>query len=406
MRHPLTQVARAGYSLDAVNFLVAGAQTSFGAFVSVYLASNAWTQAQIGDALSLGTIVAMAGQLPAGAIVDRAWNKRLILGVGIVAVAASALLFAWPTPAPILAGQVLHGFASCLIAPAIAAISLAMAGAGAFGERLGRNARFSSIGSAIAALLFGSVGTYATGGAVFTLAGGLMLLAVLALPYLPAAAAKVPRTPTYGETLRDLRDLLSDRRLLGFAGCVALFQLANAAMLPLVAAELTLVAGSSANLIIAVCIVAPQALVAFLSPHVGRLADRIGRRPLMAIGFAAIPLRGVLLAAYINHPAVVMPVQVLDGISAAALGILLPLVAADLTGGRSGFNLRLAVLGLAGGAGATLSTSLAGHTADAWDTPAALLVLAAVGAAAVCGVLALGETRPYPAQAVTASVNT
>ena len=90
--------------------------------------------------------------------------------------------------------------------------------------------------------------------------------------------------------------------------------------------------------------------------------------------------------------------QALDGISAAALGVLMPLVAADLTRRSGGFSSALGMLGLAAGLGATLSTGLAGLIADRFGAPAALLALAGAGAAAVAGLLALPETRPPPAR--------
>ena len=60
-------------------------------------------------------------------------------------------------------------------------------------------------------------------------------------------------------------------------------------------------------------------------------------------------------------------VQALDGVSAAAMGALLPLLAADLTRGTNRFNLCMGVLGLATGVGATLSTVVAGAIADRWE---------------------------------------
>ena len=61
-------------------------------------------------------------------------------------------------------------------------------------------------------------------------------------------------------------------------------------------------------------------------------------------------MRGVLLSLD-TSPGWVAAVQVLDGVSAAALGVLVPLVAADLTRGRGGFSAALGLLGLAAGAG-------------------------------------------------------
>ncbi|MBC7799619.1 MAG: MFS transporter, partial [Gemmatimonadaceae bacterium] len=153
--------------LDALNALVASSQTGFGAFVAVYLTSQAWTQADIGLALSVGTIAAMVSQLPAGALVDAMRSKRLAIAIGGIAVALSALLFAASSAwASVMAAKVLHGFASCMIGPAIAAVSLELAGRRGLGLRLGRNARFASLGSAAAAVILGGIGTYVSGQAV------------------------------------------------------------------------------------------------------------------------------------------------------------------------------------------------------------------------------------------------
>ena len=389
--------ARSGLGLDLLNGLVASSQTGFGAFIAVYLTAQAWTQGHIGEALSLGTAVAMVSQLPAGALVDAMRSKRLAVAAGGLAVAASALLFAaWPHPLAVLAAEVLHGFASCVIAPAIAALSLVLVGQAGLGERLGRNARFASLGSAGSAALLGWLGTYVSGRAVFWVTAALMVLGLMALRLLPPGGAVGPeaastREPSAG---RGALRVLLDRRLLVFAAGIALFSLSNAAMLPLVAGEMTRRAGSSANLVIAACIIAPQALVAVLSPLVGRKANQWGRRPLLLLGFAALPVRGALLAVISAVPAAVVLVQTLDGISAAVLGVLMPLVAADLTRTTGRFNLCMGFLGLAAGVGATLSTTFSGLVADGAGPRTALLALAAVGAAGVAVLAALPETNP------------
>jgi len=396
--------ARTARVLDVLNALVASSQTGFGAFIAVYLTAQAWTQADIGEALSLGTVVAMLSQLPAGALVDAMRSKRLAIAMGGIAVAASALLFAASSAwLAVLGAEVLHGFASCMIGPAIAAVSLELTGWAGLGVQLGRNARFSSIGSAVAAVVLGAVGTYLSGAGVFWATAVLMALGLLTLRSLPPPAVELRSSHIAAETrgLPGAIWALLDRRLLVFAACVMLFHLSNAAMLPIVANEVTRSTGARANLVIAACVVVPQAIVAGLSPLVGRTAGSWGRRPLLLLGFAALPVRGVLLSIDAN-PVYLVLMQALDGVSAAVFGVLLPLVAADLTRGTRHFNLCMGLLGLAVGAGATLSTLAAGLVADRFGNGPALLALASVGAAAVLGLLALPETRETPPEATVA----
>jgi MFS family permease len=193
-----------------------------------------------------------------------------------------------------------------------------------------------------------------------------------------------------------LRQLFSDRRLLIFAGCVALFHLSNAAMLPLAGAAVTMRAGSYANIIIAACIVVPQAVVALCSPWVGRSAERFGRRRLLLLGWAALPLRGLLLAVLPGSWPLIIG-QAVAGLSGAVFGVMLPLLAADLTRGTSHFNLCMGVLGLAMYLGSAISTSLGGEIADIAGMPVAFAALAFSGLIGTLLVwLAMPETRTAP----------
>jgi MFS family permease len=187
--------------------------------------------------------------------------------------------------------------------------------------------------------------------------------------------------------------VLSDRRLLIFAGCILLFQLANAAMLPLMGGILTLQSSAWASTLIGACIVVPQLIVAAIAPWVGRRADSWGRRPLLLLCFAALALRGALFALVAN-PYLVIAVQVLDGVCAAVLGVTLPLVVADITRGTGRFNLGLGIIGSAVGIGAALSTTLAGYAFDHFGGAAAFCGLAGVAACGLAVVwLLLPETR-------------
>ena len=136
--------------------------------------------------------------------------------------------------------------------------------------------------------------------------------------------------------------------LLVLAASVLLFHLANAAMLPLVGSDVTMRSSRWATALVAACIITPQFVVAAISPTVGQLAQSWGRRPLLLIGFAALPLRGALLA-WTNDPYMIVAVQTLDGVSGAVLGILVPLTLADITRGTGRFNLTQGIVGSATG---------------------------------------------------------
>jgi MFS family permease len=378
-----------------VNFFVADVQTGFGPFVAVYLTTHKWTQVEIGFALSLGTITSLISQLPAGVLVDAMRNKRMAASWALIGIIAAALLLAvMPQQLPVLVAQMLHGFASCVLTPAIAAISLGLAGHAALGERLGRNARFASIGNGLAAAVMGGTGAYLSSRAVFFLTAALCVPALVALWSM--RVGKPVRTKAAGRVLdvAGLKRLIADRRLLICCVCVMLFHLSNAAMLPLAGAAVTMRAGDFANLIIAACIVVPQAVVALMSPWVGRMAARLGRRPVLLLGWGALPLRGLLLAVLPGAWPLVIG-QAVSGISAAVFGVMLPLLAADLTIGTAHFNLCMGVLGLAMFLGAAASTSLSGGIADAAGMHAAFLFLAAIGALGFAAVwLAMPETQP------------
>lgn len=391
--------ARSLRALDWLNFFIADVQTGFGPFIASYLASKKWTQGEIGLMLSVGTITAMASQIPAGVLIDALPGKRGAAAAAIGALIFSALLLGIsPTWLPVLTAEIFHGFASCMLTPAIAAISFALVGRMNLGDRIGRNARFASIGSAVAALLMGLFGQYVSIRSIFWLTAALAVPALFALSMIESARIDTPMPKDASRSEENgsretLRELLRDKRLLIFALCVILFHLSNAAMLNLAAGDVTAHMGDNVQLVIAACIIVPQMVVAALSPWVGRSAQKWGRRPVMLLGFSALPLRALLFAG-VSSPYLLVPVQALDGLSAAVFGVMLPLIAVDVGGDKGRYNLCIGVFGLAAGIGATLSTSIAGFAADKFGDTIAFMGLAAAGALAVLLVwAAMPETK-------------
>jgi MFS family permease len=387
--------------LDWFVFFVADVQTGFGPFVAVYLTAQKWTQVDIGLVLTVGSLVALAGQMPGGALVDAARSERLVAGLAVAAIAISALAYAaWPIFPVILTAAALHSAASCVLGPAMAAISLGLVWHAAVGERLGRNARFAAIGNGLAAAAMGACGYFLSARAVFFVTAALLGPALLALRMISSQEIDAERAHggpperRAGRLPAELLGLARKRPLVIFAGCIMMFHLGNAAMLPLMGSVLTTRSSQWATVLIAACIVGPQLLVAIFSPWVGRKAQAWGRRPLLLAAFASLPLRGLLFATVAN-PYLLVAAQLLDGVSAAVLAVMVPLVIADLTRRTGHFNLGQGIVGTAVGIGASVSTTYAGYLSDQFGSPIAFLGLASV---AILGFFALWvlmpETRP------------
>ena len=358
-------------------------QTGFGPFIAVYLTTQKWTQVEIGFVLSIGGIVGLLGQMPGGAIVDAARSERLVAGLAVATIGCAALAYAvWPIFPVVAAAATLHALASCVLGPAIAAISLGLVGPLAIGERLGRNARFASLGNGSAAALMGACRLSAVEPVGVSrhlpsgdpdLAGARRGSASRRSTWRNAMAPSMREVPDPEAT--SVLHLLRQRPLLIFAGGVLLFQLANAAMLPLMAGVVTTRSSQWAPVLIAACIIVPQAIVALTSPSVGRKAQAWGRRPLLLLAFGALAIRGLLFAV-VSDPYLLVAVQVFDGITAAVFSVMVPLIVADVAFGSGHFNLAQGIVGTATGIGASLSTVLAGYISDNFGSSTAFIGLA------------------------------
>jgi predicted MFS family arabinose efflux permease len=393
--HPPSAQSQRG--LDWFIFFLADVQTGFGPFVAVYLTTQKWTQSEIGLILSIGGIVGLIGQMPGGAIVDAARPERLVAGLAVATIGGSALAYAaWPIFPVVALAAILHAAASCVLGPVIAAISLGLVGPRAIGERLGRNARFASLGNGVAAGVMGAVGYLLSSRAVFVVSFAFAFATLLSLARIRdreidpeqahGALARVKPDPDATSVLH----LLHRRPLVVFACTVFLLQFANAAMLPLMAGIVTERSSENAPALIAICIIVPQAIVALMSPSVGRKAQAWGRRPLLMIAFGALAVRGALFAT-VHDPSLLVAVQVLDGITAAVFGVMTPLIVADVAFGSGHFNFAQGVIGTAAGIGASLSTLIAGYASDRFGHGIAFMELSA---AALLGLLVVSVLMP------------
>jgi MFS family permease len=389
-------------SLDAVNLFLAAALSGFGPYVAVFLAGQNWPQQDIGFVLTAAGLAGLLSQPLGGELLDVIRSKRIVVAIGAIMVAASALILALSPSFPLVfAALILQGTTGGFLGMAIAAISLGLVGHAALGERLGRNQRFASAGGVVAALLMGFIGDFLSYRGIFLTSAALVLPLLVALRgiqtsdihYGSACGSPDHEGPSAPIRARRLT-VWQNRSLLIFSGSVFLFQLANASMLPLVGEALAYGKQAYSTLTLSALIIVPQIIVVLMAPWAGRSAKTWGRRPLLLIGFAALPLRALVFSATENQGALIVA-QLLDGISGTMLGVLTALTIADLTSGSGRFNLAQGSVGMISGVGASLSTTLFGLIAGSLGRAAGFLGIAAVGVIAVLLLwLFMPETNP------------
>jgi MFS family permease len=387
-RNPDAQSLR---GLDALNFFLADVRDGVGPYLAIYLLTiQQWDPARIGVAMSAMGLATMLAQAPCGAVLDTVKQKRLLIVLAALLVGAGcAMLPLFSSFDFVVTLQVLTGIAAAIFPPAVAAITLGLVGPKTFATRMGRNEAFNHAGNVGAAILAGVAGHLLGLEWIFFLVTGIAIASMASVRFIrerdidhDLARAAGPKTGTDCQTVSGIGTLLSNRTLLIFALCTALFHFANAAMLPLVGQVLSRDNSTVAPLAMSACIVAAQLVMIPVAAVAGSLAGHWGRKPVFLIGFAVLPIRGFL---YIlgDAPLFIVAVQLLDGIGAGIFGVLWVTVVADLTKGTGRYNFALGTIATAQGIGAALSNLAAGYVVNVWGYETGFIVLATIAIVAL-----------------------
>ena len=376
------------FALSCLNFFLSGMQTAFGPIASAYLVLQGLTAKEIGFVLTIGGIASLVSQVPGGELVDTAPGKRLLVAIGVVTVALSVVIFRfWPVLPLLALAEILQGVTGGVLGPAVVAITLGLVGQARLSERLGQNQRFAAAGGVAVTLTMALI-AYSDSPWAMLVPAALAVPVLVSLNHIRADEIDFARASSAepGDADRPGRAnraaLLKNRRLLIFAACAALFQLASASMMPLLGGLLAYESKTQAAPLIAALIVVPQVLVGLIAPWVGRSAEKHGRKPLLLVGFAALPIRAVLFA-LISNPLALIVIQLLDVITGAVLGVMTAVVIADVTMGTGRFNLAQGMFGTVMGVGAALSPTLTGLIVDQFGRSAGFASLAAEGCVAL-----------------------
>ncbi len=386
--------------LDALNFLLADVRGALGPYLNVFLVTQQhWSQEAVGLVTTISGLLGLVAQTPAGALIDSTRAKRglIVAALAVLGVAAAAI-YALPRFWPVMIANTGMAVVGDVFGPAIAALTLGLFAPGALARRMGRNSAFDHAGNVAIAAVAGAVGYAFSQRAVFLLVPVFAVLAAVAALSIPAGAIDHERARGEGATDGRPGSIWSVfagcRPLLVFGVCVLLFHLANASLLPLVGQKLAVAHKELATAMMSACIIAAQLIMLPIALVVGHNADRIGRKPILLIGYAVLPVRAVLYTLSDNS-AWLIGVQLLDGVGAGIFGAIMPLIIADLMRGTGRFNLAQGAVATMQGIGASLSGLLAGVIVDHFGYDAAFLTAGGLAAVAFVALLtAMPETRP------------
>jgi predicted MFS family arabinose efflux permease len=377
-------------ALNWANFFLADLQSGLGPFLGIYLVNlPGWDAEDIGWVLALNGLAGLALSALAGALIDITRRKRLLMATAAGLTSLGTLLITLRPTFPVVAfSQLLTGVAAVVLLPVTAALALGLVGPERYAAQTGRMNAYNHAGNVVGAAVVGVVG-YLAG-----LRFGFLLSALFGVAVMAAVAVIRPGlirhdvargldnqegAPTQPSKLRTL---LRNRSLLAFAAAVCLWQMANAAMLPLASQKFALGNSHQGALFLGALVVVAQATMVPMALLVSRAADRLGRKPLLVVAFLVLPIRGAMLA-LTRHAGPILAIEVLDGVGAGLLEPLLAIVVADLTRGTGRYNIAFGTVTMIQGIGVALSFSLAGADVVVAGYPAAMFTLAGIASVAL-----------------------
>src|ERR1700761_4950011 len=372
------------WPLLAVNFFMADMQSGIGPFVGVFLAQHGWDSALIGTAMTIGNIAGMLIITPVGGFIDTSQHKRAwVIVPGVAVVAASSIILLWQSFWAVAASQVATAIAGAAIVPAVTGVTLGMVGQKGFNRQIGRNQAFNHAGNMVGAALSGWLGWKFGYLSVFLLAamfGVITVACVLLIPpdAIDHRAARGGKEDDPDHQPSGVTVLLRHKALLVLALAMAVFQLGNAAIVPLYG--MSAVSGANANgpTFVATIIVIAQGVMVIASVVAMRVAAKRNYCLIILGSFLVLPLRG-LFAYFLTGWWGVAPVEILDGIGIGLQGVAVPGMVARSLYGTGRVNLAQGAVITIQGVGAAFSPALGGWIAQWIGFTPTFLILGGFG---------------------------
>jgi MFS family permease len=351
---------RSCFGLNAANFFQAEAVGVVLPILNTFLKESRWRYDQIGLATALLGLGTLLFQTPAGILVDRIKNRRLLFFVASIAVGVcfGVIPFLPRTAVWIDSLLFLSGVAQSIFIPVLGALALGLVGYKALNRTLGENQGWNHAGNIVAALLAFVAVRYFGSASIFYSVAIASLVGAFSVYWMRREELNEEIASGDGnESKVKWSTILHDRSVLFLLAAVALFHLANAPILPVTALYIKQLGGSSA--LTTFTVLSAQLVMVPMAWATGRLCDSWGRKPIMAVAFWVLPFR-ILSYTLAHNPHIVVFLQTLDGIGAGIYSVAIVAFAADLTRGKGQFNSLLGIFATAQAIGGVVGPIVSG----------------------------------------------
>ncbi|HEX7448394.1 MAG TPA: MFS transporter [Pirellulales bacterium] len=377
-------------------------------FLPLYLAEKGLSDRQIGVISTLAALAALA-QFPIGLWADRLqWRKPFLLAA-LVLLAASTILL--PAGHSVLALGVLvmlfaeNGICRALVESLSGAEAATLATPDRVGTALGALRLFRPIGVVAVALVGGLWAERHGVGSILTWLAVIQSLAVVACLLIhdqnrlarrqqaDLAVAQAFQPDAHQAGKPDLHKVRSsarrsgyDRGLWAFVTVMVLFHFCNAPGGVYLGLFLKRDLHTPDRMLSYAFVVSMIAWTIIARPA-GRLADRIGRRPLLMVGWLTMALRLVLIAVA-GTAWQIVAIQVLDGVASGLFSVLAGAWVIDRLGDARRASEAQAIVGTSLVFGSALGPAVAAQVVDVLGYRGLFGALAVVGAVATLALLA------------------
>ncbi len=332
----------------------------------------------IGLIVSVSTLTGVFLKLPSGALSD-IYGRRLLLRVGVVAFGLPPFVYPFVSDLEVLTGlRFVHGLATAIFAPSALA-TVAELYRERRGAALGTYTACTQTGALLGPVLGGwlahSAGfpsTFVTAGVLGCIASALFYSLRLNPP-VPRSAEKGLR-PVMADMWKGFRVVASNLRVVVTSSTDAAKMIANGALmafLPIYGLSVGLNPGQ-VGLLFGI-----QGITSFLSkPIMGRISDRVGRRPLIILGLLICATTFVLIPHATTLP-VLLILAAGFGFGEAVVSSSTSALVADLSELRTlgaGMGMQGTIMDIGHASGPLLAGFLIAHT----DYPVAFTIIAAI----------------------------